>query len=40
MSNPVLLDEVCDSSHLGMDQDDLVPVVEITDNNVVVPERY
>ena len=39
MSNAVLLDEVCDSSHLGIDQEDLVPKVEVTSNNVVVPER-
>ena len=40
MSNPILLDEVCDSSHLGIDQGDLVPEVEVTSNNVVVLERY
>ena len=38
MSNPTLLDEVCDSAHLGIDQDDLVPEVEITSNNAVVSE--
>ena len=38
MSDPILLDEVCDWSHLGIDQEDLVPVVETTDNNVVAPE--
>ena len=38
MSNPTLLDEVCDSSHLGIDQDDLVPEVEVTSNNAVVTE--
>ena len=38
MSNPMLLDEVCDSAHLGI-EDDLVPEeVEATSNNVVVPE--
>ena len=37
-SNPVLLDEVCDSSHLGTEQEDLVPEVVITSNNVAVPE--
>ena len=40
MSNPVLLDEVCDSSHLGIDQEDLVREVEVTSNNVVVQKRY
>ena len=30
MSNPILLDEVCDFAHLGIDQDDLVTEVEIT----------
>ena len=37
-SNPILLDEVCDSSHLGIDQGDLVTEVEVTSNNVVVPK--
>ena len=37
MSNPVLLDEVCDSAHLGIDEGDIVPEVEVTSNNVVVP---
>ena len=36
MSNPVLLDEVCDSAHLGIDEGDIVPEVEVTNNNVVV----
>ena len=36
MSNPILLDEVCDSAHLGIDQEDLVPEVEVTSNNVMV----
>ena len=38
MSNPILLDEVCDSAYLGIDQDDIVAEVVMTSNNVVVPE--
>ena len=34
MSNPVLLEEVCDSAHLGIDEGDIVPEVEVTSNNV------
>ena len=30
MSNQVLLDEVCDSAHLGIDEGDIVPEVEVT----------
>ena len=37
MSNQVLLEEVCDSAHLGIDEGDIVPEVEVTNNNVVVP---
>ena len=37
MLNPVLLDEVCDSAHFGIDEGDIVPEVEVTNNNVVAP---
>ena len=37
MSNPVLLEEVCDSAHLGIDEGGIVPEVEVTNNNVLVP---